>query len=159
MRTLVAAILLMFATPVIAATTDIPIDQAARNRFPNADKDTVDTLAFVNRFYNHSMAGVDDEEHYGVGDAWVSNPKDFKGDCEDYATTKLVLLENIGFPVVSNTRLRFVYIKDPSLGEGNHVVLEVKLNDGSIAVLDNLNDELMTETELKRTYGYHFYDW
>lgn len=160
MKAVVAAILLMFATPVVAATTYVPVDQAGRNRFPNADKNTVDTLAFINRYWNHAIAGVEDMTHYGVPDKWVSEPKDFQGDCDDYALTKLVKLEDYGVDVVADTRLRFVYVKDAGMSEAaGHVVLEVRLNDGSIAILDNMFDELMTRRELERTYGYTFYDW
>lgn len=135
------------------------VNQSAHDRFPNADQVVVETLAILNRAVNHTIAPVDDRTHYGVLDQWVSNPPDLKGDCEDYALTKLVWLENNGFPALENSRIRFVFVKEIGQEMEGHAVLEIRLSDGSIAILDNRFDELMTRRELERTYGYRFFDW
>lgn len=143
----------------ILAFASSPPDHAARGRFPRADRAVVDTLAALNRRVNREILGVDDQTHYGELDRWVSDPADQKGDCEDFALTKLVWLENNGFPAVTHSRLRFVAIHGADNTIELHVVLEVLLSDRSIAILDNRFDELMTRRELEKNEGYQFFDW
>jgi predicted transglutaminase-like cysteine proteinase len=133
-----------------------PVDQAARNTFPNADPREVDQVAAVNRLVNGLISYEDDRTHYGQEEKWVAWPTDFKGDCEDYALSKLESLRVVGWDITSRTRIRTVRIKH---GTEGHAVLEVRLSDGSVAVLDNNFAEPMRRRELERTWGYTFYNW
>jgi predicted transglutaminase-like cysteine proteinase len=96
-------------------------------------------------------------EHYGVADYWVMLPQDMKGDCEDYALSKLFLLGQAGFPTVTNAKLVGVIVHRKDGSEG-HAILALRLKDGSVVYLDNLNDEPMTRKELVKQ-GYEFFDW
>jgi predicted transglutaminase-like cysteine proteinase len=88
---------------------------------------------------------------------WVQYPADGKGDCEDYALTKLGMLEQLGVPVVTNTKLVSVIVKEPGGVEG-HEILAILMPKGAVLYLDNMNRHLMTRPELERE-GYTFFDW
>lgn len=118
------------------------------------DQTVINAIAKLNRDVNHAIQPVEDQAHYGVPDKWVALPEDRKGDCEDYALSKLMILEQANFPVVSNTRIDFVLT-----GQGAaHVVLEVNIN-GKKLIMDSLVDELVTRKQLEHQYGYRFFDW
>jgi predicted transglutaminase-like cysteine proteinase len=151
------ALSLFAASPVTPQTTaPIPVDTIARTKFPQEDGKIVDALAELNRFVNQGITYQDDMTHYGVNDLWVQVPADSKGDCEDYALTKLFMLQEAGFPTISNTKIvmLIVHTKQGVLG---HAILAVLLPHGAVAYLD-LNNEPMTRPELKAK-GYQFFDW
>lgn len=50
----------------------------------------------VNRSVNRSLLYMSDLANYGKTDVWVKNPKNKKGDCEDFALTKQDLLIQYG---------------------------------------------------------------
>jgi predicted transglutaminase-like cysteine proteinase len=134
-----------------------PIDVQARAKAPNEDPKLVDIIAEVNRYVNENIQGESDLEHYGMEDMWVQYPADGKGDCEDYALTKLGMLEQLGVPVVTNTKLVSVIVKEPGGVEG-HEILAILMPKGAVLYLDNMNRHLMTRPELERE-GYTFFDW
>jgi predicted transglutaminase-like cysteine proteinase len=160
LRAVVAASLSLVsapANPQTAPQQTIPVDTIARAKFPKLSGEAVDWLANLNRTVNHMIQGESDMDHYGVADYWVMLPSDMKGDCEDYQLTKLFLLGQAGFPTVTNAKMVGVIIHQKGRTEG-HAILALLLKDGSVAYLDNLNDEIMTRKELVGQ-GYEFFDW
>lgn len=159
LRSLFLALALVTAPPVVPATT-IPVDAVARAKFPNDKPEAIDALAAFNKEVNGSITYVSDEEHYGIIDHYVSMPADNKGDCEDYALTKMELLSAAGFPVVTNAKLVPVLVHYKSTGQdtvGGHMILAILLASGAVAYLD-LSSEPMTRAELEAR-GYQFFDW
>lgn len=128
-------------------------------KFPKEDVAVLKAIGTVNHFVNEKMVYVSDLEHYGVEEKWVSMPEDSKGDCEDYALTKMELLRQMGVPIVAVAKIRSVTVRDAK-GKflGNHAILELLLPKGSVAFLDLRFDDLMTRRELEAK-GYVFYDW
>lgn len=144
-------------TPIAQqAVAELPIDQAARTKFPRDKPEMVDALASFNRTVNSKIEYVSDQEHYGKTDRYVSLPEDGKGDCEDYALSKMELLFDLGFPVISNTKLVMIVVHAEGKRFG-HAILAVRLPSGDVAYLD-LNSQLMTRAELEAR-GYEFFDW
>lgn len=134
----------------------IPIDHVARRKFSRDNAKLVDALAFINALVNATIQPESDEDHYGMLDYWVMAPADGKGDCEDYAITKFLLIENIsGQPVNPIEQMKLVAVV--VFGEG-HAILAIRLPSGAVMYLDNLNSEPMTRAELLRQ-GYRFFDW
>jgi predicted transglutaminase-like cysteine proteinase len=136
----------------------LPPSEIGRAKFPGADPRDVDWLTQVNKLVNRSIIYTPDTELHGVREYWEMFPVSMRGDCEEYALTKMALLGAGGWELPTQTRLRFATIYIDGLPPGGHVVLEVLLNSGQVAVLDNNFDELMTREELV-AIGYRFYDW
>jgi predicted transglutaminase-like cysteine proteinase len=152
---LVAAVL---AVPSVAPQpTTVPIDRVARAKAPHEVGRIVDIVASINAYVNTHMEGESDLEHYGVEELWVMYPADSKGDCEDYALTKLGMLSQLGFPTVAYARIIGVVVHD-KYGTDGHAILAIRLPHGTVLYLDNLNAEVMTRKELVRR-GYEFFDW
>ena len=152
---------LALSTVAVAAVPQtpmtVPVDHAARAKFPHSDSALVDKLAYVNSFVNGVIVGVSDREHYGVIDLWVQFPPDGKGDCEDVALTKLGLLTNAGVVTVADYKIVTLMVHRKE-GDFGHAILAVRLPDGAVAYLDSLYPEPMTRKEL-RARGYQFFDW
>jgi predicted transglutaminase-like cysteine proteinase len=147
---LLAAIATPVSTEAPALPSSIPVDKAARKAFPHANPLFVDEIAWVNRYVNHAITYQYDSGHYGLTDVWVSWPADRRGDCEDYALSKLAML------LVGKLRVVSIRTTDGK-AEVGHVVLEVPLGDGESAILDNnFKNQLMTEQELVTKHGYSF---
>lgn len=145
-----AALLLVSASPAPPQTT-VPI-AAERVKFPRSNPELIDKLSLINKTVNERITYVSDQEHYGIPDYWVMFPGDGKGDCEDYAITKMELMRLGGYPTVAYARIRGVMA-----GIQGHAILEVLLPSGEIAFLDNNANVLMTRQELERHYK--FFDW
>lgn len=166
LRLALAALALIAATPVATASQPapltIPADLMARAKFPADDPGMVDAVAFVNHFVNDRMTPIGDKEHYGLEEFWVMAPADMKGDCEDYALTKLMILSNSGFPIVPRTKLVGVMVHHIVMGKDQldgHMILAIELLPGNeVAYLDNRYPNLMTREELVE-HGYEFFDW
>jgi predicted transglutaminase-like cysteine proteinase len=157
LRSLIALSLFMASTATSQADLSIPVDTAARAKFPQEDPEFIDTIAAINRLVNDGIQGESDGDHYGIADYWVMMPADGKGDCEDYALTKIFLLGQSGFPTVTNLKLVGVIVHRKGDSEG-HAILALLLPKGEVAYLDNLNTEPMTRAELV-AQGYQFFDW
>ncbi|WP_269713738.1 transglutaminase-like cysteine peptidase [Caulobacter sp. NIBR2454] len=84
----------------------------------------------VNTQVNHDIRPMSDEAQYG-GDRWVSEPVSGRGDCDDYAMTKMTRLAAAGVSADAMA-IALVYTET---GE-YHAVLSVKTNKGEI-ILDN----------------------
>jgi predicted transglutaminase-like cysteine proteinase len=138
-------------------------DPASEAKFPKEPKTFVDALQAVNAYVNTNIQPVSDEDQYGMNDYFVQAPTSGAGDCEDYALTKLLVIENSDFDIVGRTKLVFVRIHYTSMSTGKkfedgHAILAVLMPGGDVAYLDNLNDHLMTRHELV-LQGYEFFNW
>lgn len=129
-------------------------DPIARAKFPKSDPQIIDKLAFINRTVNALIEPEPDLEHYGVEERWVASPGDLKGDCEDYALTKIEVMGNLDWPLVGNVRIESVVLPDAD----GHALVIYRLPSGEVAILDNNFDEPMTRRELVAA-GYRFFDW
>lgn len=56
----------------------------------------LEQATIINRAVNSQITYQTDEGQYGVSDRWVVNPVSGKGDCEDYALTKIERLKSQG---------------------------------------------------------------
>lgn len=151
------SLLLAFAPAIPQTLIAVPVDRVARARFPRDEGKMIDALASINSLVNHAIEYEDDDKHYGMGELWVMFPKDGKGDCEDYALSKLGILSNNGFPIATNAKITMVMVRK-STGRFGHAILEVKLPSGAIMELDSRFQEPMTREMLKAS-GYEFPDW
>lgn len=164
MKALVLLILAAFAVASLGAVAQVTppapvVDTVARAKFPKADPELVDLLAWVNTYVNNVITYESDKEHYGVSDLWIMAPGDDKGDCEDYALTKMFILGQGGFPIVSRTKVVGVTYADSAGTAVGHAILAVRLPSGEIMYLDNRYKEPMTRKELVKYDNYQFYDW
>jgi predicted transglutaminase-like cysteine proteinase len=158
-KPLLALALLLIPTQAIPETPQTaPIDQVARAKFPNSDGELIDKLAMVNKIVNAAITRESDFEHYGVRERFVSWPADLKGDCEDYALTKMETLGNLGWPLIGNVRLDTVLVHLADGSTDGHAIAEYRLADGSVVILDSNFAEPMTRKELEAK-GYVFFDW
>src|SRR5690606_4038291 len=89
----------------------------------------------VNRQINASIRYAGDLAQHGVADRW-SAPLDAlaagRGDCEDYAIAKYVILREAGYPLAD---LRFLLVRD-RLARDDHAVLAARF-EGRWLILDN----------------------
>lgn len=98
----------------------------------------------ANRAVNMVVRYVSDYAQHGEADRWSSPLETFataKGDCEDYAIAKYVVLQEAGFP---RDDLRLVLVRDRAVRQ-DHAVLAARL-DGQWLVLDNRRAELIEDT-------------
>lgn len=62
-----------------------------------ATREEMRVIEMVNQAVNGSIRYMTDLEQYGESDRWVADPPSMRGDCEDYALTKLRRLTGQGF--------------------------------------------------------------
>jgi predicted transglutaminase-like cysteine proteinase len=89
----------------------------------------------VNRMVNAAIRYTSDFAQHGVADLWSAPVATFasgRGDCEDYAIAKYVLLRESG---VAARDLRLLLVRDTSIRQ-DHAVLAVR-EDGRWLILDN----------------------
>ena len=106
----------------------------------------LEALTLVNRKVNSAIAYQSDAANWGVGDYWATPAeiaRNGRGDCEDYATTKMWLLLALGF---SPDQLQLVILQDTRRGL-YHAVLAVHL-DGQRYILDNLSNSVRRDTQI-----------
>lgn len=99
----------------------------------------------VNRGINAAIRYVSDIAQFGVPDRWSSALASFataKGDCEDYAIAKYVVLQQAGFP---QDNLRIVLVRDRSVRQ-DHAVLAARLDDRWM-ILDNRWSRIVSDAE------------
>jgi predicted transglutaminase-like cysteine proteinase len=102
----------------------------------------------ANRSINAAIRYVSDIAQFGVPDRWSSALATFataKGDCEDYAIAKYVVLQQAGFP---QDNLRIVLVRDRSVRQ-DHAVLAARLDDRWL-ILDNRWPRVVSDTEAAR---------
>jgi predicted transglutaminase-like cysteine proteinase len=92
-------------------------------------------LDAVNRMVNAAIRYTSDFEQHGLADVWSAPLATFasgRGDCEDYAIAKYVLLREAG---VAAEDLRLLLVRDTLIRQ-DHAVLAVR-EDGRWLILDN----------------------
>lgn len=87
-------------------------------------------LQALNRQINRSIVRMSDQAQYGVAEKWVVAPASGRGDCEDYALTKLWALIQMGEPAAN---MRVLTVRVRGIRDA-HAVLQVRGH-----VLDNLS--------------------
>jgi predicted transglutaminase-like cysteine proteinase len=100
----------------------------------------------VNRAVNFSVRYTSDFAQHGVADHWsapLATLASSRGDCEDYAIAKYVLLHDAG---VSEDDMRLLLVRDRRVQQ-DHAVLAVR-SDGEWLILDNRTLTLTTASSL-----------
>lgn len=101
----------------------------------------------VNEYVNQRQY-ILDIENYGIEDYWAT-PREFldiNGDCEDFAITKMLSLERLGFDV---SKMRVVVVQDTNL-RIPHAVMSIDRGK-DILILDNQIKEVISHK-----YIYHY---
>ncbi|MGB5905215.1 MAG: transglutaminase-like cysteine peptidase [Xanthobacteraceae bacterium] len=101
----------------------------------------------ANRSINAAIRYISDIAQFGVPDRWSSTLATFataKGDCEDYAIAKYVVLQQAGFP---QDHLRIVLVRDRSVRQ-DHAVLAARLDDHWM-ILDNRWSRIVNDVEAR----------
>jgi predicted transglutaminase-like cysteine proteinase len=101
----------------------------------------------ANRLINSAIRYTNDLVQHAAIDVWSSPLASLgsgRGDCEDYAIAKYVLLREAGIP---EQDLRVLLVRDRAVRE-DHAVLAVRL-DGAWTVLDNRRAALSVDSELQ----------
>jgi predicted transglutaminase-like cysteine proteinase len=129
---------------------DCPAHAAQFLRLVNAvgAKSGRDKLDEANRGVNAAIRYVSDLSQHGEPDRWSTPLATFasaKGDCEDYAIAKYVVLSAAGFP---RNDLQLVLVRDRVVHQ-DHAVLAARL-DGRWLLLDNRFSTLMADSEAAR---------
>jgi predicted transglutaminase-like cysteine proteinase len=129
-----------------ANANDCPSHAAQFLRLINAvrSKSGRAQLEEANRGINAAIRFVADFTQYGEADRWSAPLATFataKGDCEDYAIAKYVVLRDAGFP---GDDLRLILGRDRTVRQ-DHAVLAARL-DGRWWVLDSLRPELIEDS-------------
>ncbi|MBN9580318.1 MAG: transglutaminase-like cysteine peptidase [Afipia sp.] len=99
----------------------------------------------ANRSINAAIRYVSDLAQFGVADRWSSALASFattKGDCEDYAIAKYVVLQQAGFP---QDDLRIVLVRDRRVQQ-DHAVLAARLDDRWL-ILDNRWSGIVSDSD------------
>jgi len=94
----------------------------------------------VNNYVNQRKY-ILDIENYGIEDYWAT-PKEFleiNGDCEDFAITKMLSLERLGFDV---NKMRVVVVQDTNL-RIPHAVMSIDRGK-DVLILDNQIKEVIS---------------
>ncbi len=101
----------------------------------------------ANRLVNTAIRYTRDLIQHGAIDVWsapLASLSSGRGDCEDYAIAKYVLLREAGVP---EQDLRVLLVRDRAVRE-DHAVLAVRL-DGAWTVMDNRRSALSADSELQ----------
>ena len=124
-----------FCTDNPAHPTCTNTDAPAGLNISDAQYETIKSInAAVNAAHNYET----DKSGYGVGDQWrIMGPGD-KGDCEDFALTKMQALIDAGFDV-KNLQLGW---GQTEIGQ-NHAFLIIQTNNRGTLILDNRYPGLM----------------
>lgn len=123
-----------------ARNTTISSARAARflGRRPS---DKMELIDHVNRTTNRRIRYVDDQTQWGKADYWAGadvTMRTGRGDCEDYAITKMQLLMANGFRPED---LTLTVARDMVHGT-DHAVLVVR-HEGRYLLLDNVTDRIL----------------
>ncbi len=121
--------------------------QAARLSVALRDREESTRLQAINAYVNARVAFTDDSRQFGVADRWSAANETLsrgRGDCEDYALTKLAMLRRAGF---ADRDLYFVVLKD-LVRRADHAVLVVR-SGGRFLVLDNNTDAVVDSAQIR----------
>lgn len=111
---------------------------------PPVFTDTRSVVDWVNRAVNRGIVYQTDMAQYGVADFWVSHPRSGRGDCEDYAITKIAELTNAGMDI-ANIRISGLDVFVNGKHVGRHAVAIWTDANGREWLLDNGYDNLMSK--------------
>lgn len=112
-----------------------------RKAFGRREVAPMEAIRQVNQWVNRQVSYVEDRDLFGKADFWAgarTTLKLGKGDCEDFALTKMQLLASAG---IARKDMFLTIARDRSRN-ADHAVLVVKI-DGRFVVLDNATDELL----------------
>jgi predicted transglutaminase-like cysteine proteinase len=126
-----------------AATRYLVMLEETRGRTGRAQIET------ANRLVNSAIRYVSDQQQHGISDRWQAPLAAFaagRGDCEEYAIAKYILLRESG---MAEADLRLVLVRDTSI-RVDHAVLAARF-EGRWLVLDNRRS-MAAETEDLRHY-------
>jgi predicted transglutaminase-like cysteine proteinase len=110
-------------------------------------KTGIERFDAANRMVNSAILYTSDLAQHGVTDLWSSPLATFtsgRGDCEDYAIAKYVLLRESGVPVQD---MRLLLVRDRSVGQ-DHAVLAVREASRWI-ILDNRLTVMLETSEVR----------
>lgn len=113
------------ALAALLAFTPAPADAASPSSFRELER--------VNRQVNRELRYQSDQEQYGVPDIWTAMPASGRGDCEDFALTKLARLIGAG---VDPARMEVWEVGGANFRHTYHAVLYVMADDGHRYALD-----------------------
>ena len=103
-------------------------------------------LETANRLINTAIRYTSDLSQHAALDVWsapLASLETGRGDCEDYAIAKYVVLREAGVP---EQDLRILLVRDRRVRE-DHAVLTVR-EGGTWSVLDNRNSKLAVDSEV-----------
>lgn len=112
----------------------------------NKDKNIVEKLVAVNKFYNDISYGTD-QNVWGVDDYWATISEFVGkgvGDCEDYAIAKYFTLTALGVP---SDKLYLTYVKALKLNQAHMVLTYFKDKKSVPVVLDNIDPAIKPATQ------------
>ncbi|WP_221796100.1 transglutaminase-like cysteine peptidase [Aquisediminimonas sediminicola] len=104
-------------------------------------------IAEINHWVNARISFADDTQTYHVQDQWAGAAQTLqrgRGDCEDYAITKMQLLEAAGIDAAD----MFLVISRDLVRQADHAVLVVR-DAGRMVVLDNGTDRVLDMAEVR----------
>jgi len=110
------------------------------------ERDGAARLETVNRLVNTAIRYTSDLIQHGEVDLWSSplaSLRAGRGDCEDYAIAKYMVLREAGVP---EQDLRILLVRDRAVRE-DHAVLAVR-KDGGWTILDNRRAALFGDSDL-----------
>jgi predicted transglutaminase-like cysteine proteinase len=105
-------------------------------------------IGLINRAINLAIQPESDLAQWGVADRWSAPLETFttgRGDCEDYAIAKYMVLTEAGVPEAD---VRLLVVHEPGAGE-DHAVVAARL-DGAWIILDNRWLRLVDDGEARR---------
>lgn len=112
-----------------------------RKAFGRGTRSPLEAVTEVNKWVNRKVAYVEDRDLFGKADFWAGARTTLrlgKGDCEDFALTKMQMLVAAG---IAREDMFLTIARDRSRN-ADHAVLVVKI-DGKYVILDNATDELL----------------
>jgi len=111
-----------------------------------------ETIKQTNANVNAAHEYETDLSGYGAGDYWDIMTTGQRGDCEDFALTKMQELINAGYPV-KNLQMAIVAVEGTTVA--NHAVLMIQTVNRGTLILDNRFDEVRQASSLP----YRFLDY
>ena len=117
------------------------VSRVLRQNFGSKPGTSLETIADINRWVNRKIDYTEDRELFGKADHWAGARRTLalgKGDCEDYALTKMQLLAAAG---VARKDMYLSIVKDTIRGQ-DHAFLVVR-HEGQYLILDNATDKIL----------------
>ena len=117
------------------------VQRVFRREFGRKARPSIDLIEQVNSWVNRKISYVEDRNLFAKADHWAGARRTLilgKGDCEDYALTKMQLLAAAGI----DRNDMFLTIAKDRVRNADHALLVVRF-EGRYVVLDNATDQLM----------------